>query len=131
MTDGRDRARELLQELEDVLAAKDLDAIADLFGEDVVLIGDDSEHFDRRSTVEYLGLMADMAPTVRWSWDQVVVVLDAPETLSFAAAGAIWFEDASGHRLDEPEPFRVTCLASDDGDRWRWRHFHGSRPAAE
>ena len=114
-----------------MLAAKDLDRITDLFSDDTVLIGDDSEHFDRASTVEYLGVMADMAPTVRWNWDQVVSVLAAPSVLCFAAAGTIWFEDQDGQRMGEPGPFRVTCVATDDGDRWRWRHFHGSRPAED
>ena len=96
MSNEQDRARSLLDELEEVLAAKDLDRITDLFSEDIVLIGDDSEHFDRRSTVEYLGVMADMAPTVRWSWDTVAAVPAGPGALSFAAAGTIWFDDEGG-----------------------------------
>jgi SnoaL-like domain len=58
-------ARALLRELEERLATKDLDQMTDLFTDDVVLIGDAVENFDRSSTVEYLGLMADMTPTVR------------------------------------------------------------------
>src|SRR4051794_12866198 len=131
MSNDRDRARALLHELEEVLAAKDLDRITDLFSDDIVLIGDDSEHFGRGSTVEYLGVMADMAPTVRWKWDQVTIVFTAPSVLAFAAAGTIWFDDQSGQRMGEPQAFRLTCVATDDGDRWRWRHFHGSRPAAD
>jgi len=124
-------ARGLLAELEERLAGKDLDQITDLFAEEVVLIGDEGENFDRASTVAYLGLMAEMAPTVRWSWDRVAVVWSSPEVLSFAGAGTIWFDDAAGQRMGEPGPFRVTCVAVDDGDRWRWRHFHGSRPATD
>lgn len=131
MPNEQDRARALLDELEEVLAAKDLERITDLFSDDIVLIGDDSEHFDRASTVEYLGLMADMTPVVRWNWDQIVTTYAAPSVLSFAAAGTIWFDDQSGQRMGEPEPFRLTGVATDDGDRWRWRHFHGSRPAAD
>jgi len=124
-------ARDLLAELEERLASKDLGPITDLFAEDVVLIGDEDEHFDRASTVAYLGLMAEMVPTVRWHWDRVAVTWSSPDVLSFAAAGTIWFDDEAGHRMREPEPFRVTCVAAYDGDRWRWRHFHGSRPAAD
>ena len=122
-------ARALLQELEDRLATKNLDAMTDLFANDVVLIGDGVENFDRDSTVSYLGLMADMQPTVRWDWDRLAVVLSTPQVLSFAAAGTIWFDDEAGNPMGEPEPFRVTCVAVDEGDRWRWKHFHGSRPA--
>lgn len=126
-----DAARGLLAELEERLAGKDREQITDLFSNDVVLVGDDGEHMDRASTVEYLGFMADMAPTVRWQWDRVAVVLSRPGVLSFAAVGSIWFDDESGARMSEPEPFRVTCVAVDEGDRWRWTHFHGSRPAAD
>ena len=132
MSDATDAAaRGLLQELEDRLATKDLGEMADLFSDDVVLIGDGVENFDRASTVSYLGLMAEMQPTVRWDWDRVAVVLSTPEVLSFAAAGTIRFDDEAGNPMGDPEPFRVTCVAVDDGDRWRWKHFHGSRPAAE
>ena len=129
--DAESAARGLLAELEQRLAAKDLDAMADLFTDDVVLIGDEVENFDRESTVAYLALMADMKPTVRWDWDRVAVLLNAPGVLSFAAAGTIAFDDEAGQRRSDPEPFRLTCLAVEQGDRWRWRHFHGSAPRAD
>jgi hypothetical protein len=124
-------ARGLLAELEERLARKDLGQITDLFSENVVLIGDEVENFDRASTVAYLGLMAGMTPTVRWDWDRVTVVLSMPGVLSFAAAGSMWFDDEAGKRMSDPQPFRVTCVAVDEGDRWRWKHFHGSRPAED
>jgi hypothetical protein len=68
--------------------------------------------------------MADMAPTVRGSWERVAVVLDAPGVLSFVAAGTIAFRDPSEELLGEPRPFRVTCLAVEGSNGWQLKHFH-------
>ena len=124
-------ARGVLAELEERLATHDLERMADFFTDDVVLIGDAVENFTRDTTVSYLGLMADMAPTVRWNWDRVVVVLDEPGVLVFAAAGSMEFHDAGAQPLSEPEPFRLTCLAVEEDAGWRLKHFHGSRPAED
>jgi ketosteroid isomerase-like protein len=133
MTEDPERsARSVLAELEERLATHDLDQIVDFFTEDVVLLGDAEENFDRDTTVAYLRLMADMTPTVRWEWDRVAVVLNAPGLLSFGAAGSIGFYDPAGQLVGDREPFRVTCLAvQEQGGEWRLRHFHGSRPRGE
>src|SRR3954449_5370711 len=107
MSDPEGAARDLLSELEERLATKDIDQMTDLFADDVVLIGDDGENFDRSATVEYLSLMAGMSPTVRWKWSRVAVVLSQPGLLGFAAAGSIWFDDESRQRIDDPKPFRL------------------------
>jgi uncharacterized protein (TIGR02246 family) len=129
--DPEGAARGLLIELEDRLATHDLEQMADLFTDDVVLIGDAVENFYRKSTVAYLGTMADMKATVRWKWDRVAVVLSEPGLLSFAATGTMAFDEESGQPIGDSEPFRVTCLAVEQGDRWRLRHFHGSAPRAD
>jgi uncharacterized protein (TIGR02246 family) len=129
MTENSEQsARDVLAELEERLATHNLDQIGAFFTEDVVLIGDAEENFDRETTVTYLGLMADMTPTVRWEWDRIAVLVNTDELLSFAAAGSIGFYDPAGQLLSAPEPFRVTCLAVQDQGGWRLQHFHGSRP---
>jgi uncharacterized protein (TIGR02246 family) len=128
MTDAELRARSVLAELEDRLASHDLPTMADYFTDDVVLIGDSEENFDRESTVAYLSVMADMSATVHWEWDRVAVVLDAPGILGFGAAGTMVFHDPEGKPMGDPEPFRVTCLAVEEHGTWRLRHFHGSAP---
>jgi hypothetical protein len=75
--------------------------------------------------------MADMAPTVRWQWEHVAVVLDAPGALGVAASGTIAFHDPEGKPLGDPDPFRATCLAVESGGEWRLKHFHGSAPRAD
>jgi uncharacterized protein (TIGR02246 family) len=130
-SDGDNRARSLLQELEDRLATHDLDQMAELFTDDVVLIGDAVENFDRDSTVAYLKAMADMGPTVRWQWDHVASVLSTRDVLCFAAAGTMTFNDETGTPLADGERFRVTCLAVQTSDGWRLKHFHGSEPTPE
>ena len=124
-------ARTVLAELEERLATHDIDRIAGFFTDDVVLIGDAEENFDRDATVAYLGVMADMTPTVRWDWDRVAVVLNTPGLLSFAAAGTMGFYDPDGQLLGDREPFRVTCLAVEGPDGWRLRHFRGSAPRSD
>jgi uncharacterized protein (TIGR02246 family) len=124
-------ALSVLAELEERLATHDLAQIVDFFTEDVVLIGDAEENFDRDATVAYLSLMANMTPTVRWEWDRVAVVLDAPQLMSFAAAGSMGFYDPAGQLLGDRVPFRVTCLAVQEQGGWRLKHFHGSRPRSE
>jgi uncharacterized protein (TIGR02246 family) len=132
MTDDSEGvARGLLAELEDRLATHDLDQMAEFFTDDVVLIGDSVENFDRESTVAYLGSMSDRARTVRWEWDRVSVLLHTPQALCFAAAGTLTFYDESQEPLGEGEPFRVTCLAEARPGGWRLRHFHGSAPRAD
>ncbi len=121
-------ARGVLAELESCLATHDLDQMVDFFTEDVAFIGDAEDAFGRDAIRAYLRVMADMEPTVHWEWDRVVVVLDAPGVLSFAAVGSIVFYDPAGQPLGEGAPFRVTCLAVQEQDVWRLRHFHGSRP---
>ena len=102
------------------------------FTDDVVLIGDTEENFDRATTVAYLQLMADMTPTEsvgngtvwRWCWTR-------PGLLSFAAAGSMGFYDPAGQLMGEAQPFRVTCLGVEEQGEWRLKHFHGSRPRLE
>jgi uncharacterized protein (TIGR02246 family) len=129
--DPEQGARSVLAELEERLATHDLDRMVDFFTEDVVLIGDAQENFDRDTTVAYLRLMADMTPTVRWEWNRVAVVLNEPGVLSCSAAGLIGFHDSAGQLLGDREPFRVTCLAVQQQGGWRLKHFHGSRPSSE
>jgi hypothetical protein len=51
-------ARGVLDELEQRLATHDVDQIVAFFTDDVVLIGDTEENFDRATTVAYPQLMA-------------------------------------------------------------------------
>ena len=102
--------------------------MVEFFTEDVVLLGDAEEAFGRDAVRAYLHVMADMEPTVHWQWNRVEVVLDAPGALSFAAVGSIVFYDPAGQPLGEKAPCRVTCLAVQEQNVWRLRHFHGSRP---
>lgn len=127
-TEGETSAETVLRELEESLATHELPRMLEFWTKDAVLIGDDSEHWDRASTEEYLGVMAVMAPTVHWQWDHVAPVFDGPGVLAIAAAGTMTFVDASGTPLGEAEPFRMTCVAVQRDGAWRLAHFHGSAP---
>jgi uncharacterized protein (TIGR02246 family) len=121
-------ARAILAELEERLASKDRDRILEQWTEDAVLIGDAAENFTRDETAAYLTGMAEMAPTVRWEWENVAVMLSSPQALVFAAVGAMGFYDAEGSLMGDTEHFRTTCLAIEEQGSWRLRHFHGSEP---
>src|SRR4051812_47781353 len=75
MADAEATAWQILTDLEEGLATHDLDRMVDLFTDDVVLLGDDDENWDREATVAYLSLMAEMTYTVRWEWDRVAVLV--------------------------------------------------------
>ena len=124
-------ARGILAELEERLASKDRDRILAQWTEDAVLIGDAAENFTRAQTVAYLTGMAEMAPTVRWVWEHVSVLLSAPAVLVFAAVGTMGFYDAEGALMGDTERFRTTCLAVEELGGWRLRHFHGSEPQSD
>ena len=132
MTENSEQAaRSVLAMLEESLATHNVDQVMAFWTDDAVLIADADENFDGAATAEYLGHMADMPRTVRWQWDQVAVVLDAPGLLSFTAAGNMGFHDASGQLLQDRGRFRVTCLAVEGPAGWRLKHFHGSAPRAD
>jgi hypothetical protein len=97
-------ARGLLAELEERLARKDLEQIADLFTDDAVLVGSEVESLDGESTVKFLTLMAQMGPTAHWRWDRVVAQDSVPGVLCFSAVGTMWFCDEDGQLMSEPEP---------------------------
>jgi uncharacterized protein (TIGR02246 family) len=123
-------AREILADLETRLATKDPIVITEQWADDAVLIGDDANNFTRDEVAGYLRAMAEMAPTVRWSWDQVAAIECAPNVLAISAAGSLSFYDPSGQPLAPEAPFRLSCVAVHEDGSWRLKQFHGSQPHA-
>jgi hypothetical protein len=125
MTDPERIARSLLDQLQADIS--DRDKLLELFSDVVVLFGDDIENFSRDETIAYLTEVAAHGAEIKWEWDRVEVVASEPGSLSFAAAGTIGFYDAAGTLTGGDGPFRLTCVAVEADDRWRLKHFHGSR----
>lgn len=128
MTDPHQTAMGILTELQDAVAAKDLDRLSQLFADDVVLFGTAAANVDREQTVAYLALAIAQDGIIRWTWDRLSVLVSAPGLLTFAVLGTVGFEDSLGLPVDERSPYRLTCVVIEEEGRWRLRHFHGSVP---
>lgn len=127
-TDGDTLARQLLGELQEAVAAKDLDRILGLFSDDPVLFGTAAANLDRQQSRRYLAKVIAQDGVIRWDFQQVVTLVSAPGLLSFAAVGTVGFDDDAGRPTGPRDRFRLTCVAVQQEDGWRLRHFHGSVP---
>jgi hypothetical protein len=128
MADAERAAREILGDLQDAVAAKDLDALGRLFADDVVLFGTAAANLNRGEAMEYIVGVVGVDGTVRWDWDRVVPLVSEPGLLSFAVVGKVRFIDPAGQPTGDPDVFRLTCVAVEQDGRWRLKHFQGSVP---
>ena len=129
-TDGDTIAHRLLEELQEAVTAKDVDRLLALFSDDPVLFGTTAANLDRQQTRRYLEMVVDQDGFIRWDFQDVVTLVSSPGLVSFAAVGTVGFDDATGRATGRRDAFRLTCVAVEEGDRWRLRHFHGSVPQA-
>ena len=121
----------ILGELQDGVAAKDLDALAALLDDDIVLFGTSAANVDRHDAMAYLAGVLAQEGTVRWTWDNVLPLVDESHLLIFAVVGTVGFDDTDGRPHGQRHPFRLTAVAVHHDGRWRLRHFHGSVPQAD
>jgi uncharacterized protein (TIGR02246 family) len=128
MTVPEQTARGILNELQEAVAAKDLDRLARLFTEDVVLLGTAAANLDRYETMAYLARIVAQDGIIKWGWDRVAILVSAPALLCFAVLGTVGIEDATGKPRGDRDVFRLTCVAVEHDGHWRLRHFHGSVP---
>jgi hypothetical protein len=125
MREGEEEARDVLRTLQELVDARDLDGLFELFDENSVLIGSSSDGRDRAGVRRYLEGVAGRAGELRWEWVHVVPFHRTKDTVGFAAFGdVVVAENGSEWR----QPIRVTGLAVRVGERWRLRQFHGSIP---
>ena len=121
-----DLAQGILNDLQSAATAHDLPAMLDLLTEDIVLLGSAAASLDRDAATAYVEQVLAYEYPLLWEFETVRVIDSRPEAVTFVALGSVGFDGP-----DEPrDPFRLTCLAVDEGDRWRLRHFHGSVPQA-
>jgi uncharacterized protein (TIGR02246 family) len=123
--DQVDRPQTLLGELQAAAAGQDLPRMLDLFTSDAVVLGTAAANLDRTSIEEYIARLFEHPYVVGWDFETVKVVDSREGAITFVALGTVGFVGSGEPR----EAFRLTCLAVDDGDRWRLRLFHGSIPA--
>jgi uncharacterized protein (TIGR02246 family) len=128
MTDQEQTARRILAQLQDAVAANDLDELAELLDDDVVLFGTAAANLDRAQTTAYLARVVSQDGTIRWEWEHVLPLLGKSDALVFAAIGTVGLDDAQGRPIGKRDTFRLTCVAVAYDNHWRLRHFHGSVP---
>jgi ketosteroid isomerase-like protein len=128
MTNPEQTARVILEELQNAVAAKDLDGLGRLVSDDVVFFGTAEANLDRDQTMAYLAREMAREGIIRWEWNRVAILASAPGFLSFAALGIVVIENPAGLPDGDRAVFRLTCVAVREDDRWRLRHFHGSMP---
>ena len=123
--EGDEEARDVLRKLQELVDARDLDGLLELFEENSVLIGTSSDGRDRAGVRRYLEGVAGRAGELRWEWEQVVPFHRTPDTVGFAAFGDVVVTE---NGAEWRQPIRMTGLAVRVGERWRLRQFHGSIP---
>jgi uncharacterized protein (TIGR02246 family) len=128
MPDPLHVARGILERLQNAFVSKDAAQVAELFDDQLVVIGTAAENLDRAQSDEYVAQVFSQPGTVRWGWDQVVPVLSEPDVVVFVVIGTVGFDDAQGQPAGERDAFRLTCVAVARDGTWRLRHFHGSIP---
>ena len=121
--DAQAVARSLLESIQAAASAHDKAALLDLFTDDGMLLGTAAANLDRDAVERYVDLVLGIDETITWIYDDVRVVDAREGAVTFVGIGTAGFDDG-----DEPDPFRLTCLAVLDGERWRLRLFHGSVP---
>jgi uncharacterized protein (TIGR02246 family) len=116
------RASALLSQLQSAATAQDLAGMLDLFTEDAVVLGTSAANLDRRELTAYVTALFELPHCIHWDFEMIRVVDSRVGALTFVALGTVGLDGPDESR----DQFRLTCLAVDDGDRWRLRHFHGS-----
>jgi hypothetical protein len=125
MREGEGEAREVLRTLQELVDARDLDGLLELFDESSVLIGTSADGRDRAGVSRYLEAVVAQPGELRWEWADVVPFHRTLDTVGFAAFGDVVLAE---HGSEWRQPIRMTGLAVRHGERWRLRQFHGSIP---
>jgi len=123
--EAEEQALALLSDLQAAAEHQDLARMLDLLTADAVLLGSGAANMDHSAIEAYLARLFEAPYVVRWDFETVHVLDSRESAITFVALGTVGFEGSG----DPRDAFRLTCLAVDDGDRWRLRLFHGSIPA--
>jgi ketosteroid isomerase-like protein len=101
-------------------------AMADEFAEDALLVGSEpGERADGRGAIRELFKTLHALPArLIWDWRTVDIKVDGDIGWVFAEGDIV----LSGAASRTARPYRMSGVLGWDGNRWRWRLFHGSEP---
>lgn len=125
----RSRVVEVLKRFNDLVSARDFQVLAEFAPRDqVLLIGSEAgEIASGRGEIEsFFKRVFAKEQTYSWDWDRIDVS-HADNLAWFFADGWVVCSTATEVRR---MPYRVTGVLERYGDRWLWRQYHGSEPAA-
>ncbi|MCU1484191.1 MAG: uncharacterized protein JWN67_937 [Actinomycetia bacterium] len=111
--------RDVLDQLGRRVAARDLDAVLDLYEPDGVLAGTMANNVGAEQIRAYVTNVVAADDPLSWEWDDIVAGTDGT-VIWFLAPGRIVF--------GETRPFRLTGVLRESGGAWRFAQFHGSIP---
>ena len=119
-------AREALERLSDLLAARDFAFVDEFDPSSALLIGSEEGEVTS-TTAEMRSLLASVyALPVRIGWEWEEVVADASGDVAWVyAEGRLAMAGDAGV---EHKPYRMSGVLHWSNDRWLWRIFHGSEP---
>ena len=118
-------AEQVLNDLQEIVTARDLPALLDFFEDPAVLIGTAAEGRTPEARREYLTAVTTQTASLRWEWRETVLFYETDAALGFSAFGEVVVTDESEERR---APIRASFLAVRGIAGWRLRHFHGSIP---
>jgi len=113
--------REVLDQLGHRVAARDLEAVLDLYEPEGVLAGTMANNVGAAEIRAYVSAVVGADDPLSWEWDEIVAETDGT-VIWFLAPGRIVF--------GATRPFRLTGVLREAGGTWRFAQFHGSIPDA-
>lgn len=119
-------AREALERLSDLLAARDFAFVDEFDPSSALLIGSEEGEV-ASTTAEMRSLLASvyaLPVQIGWEWEEVVA--DASGDVAWVyAEGRLAMAGDVGV---EHKPYRMSGVLQRTNGRWLWRLFHGSEP---
>jgi ketosteroid isomerase-like protein len=121
--DWRADAQQILDALQEKVAARDLPALSEFFEDPAVLIATASDGRTPAARAAYLEAVVTQPAAVRWDWRETTLFFESADALGFAAFGDVVLVDGAE---EARAPIRATFFAVRSAGGWRLREFHGS-----
>lgn len=123
----RSQVGQTLERFNHLVSTRNLQVLAEFVpSDDVLLVGSEAGEIAKgRQALEvfFVRVFARDA-TFSWEWDRVDVSHSSDLAWFFAEGWVI----LSTARQQRRSPYRISGVLERRGERWLWRHYHGSEP---